>query len=47
MNESKIDVVADALAKVWREGGVVSPLAEELWHPLLLPRTCRSCNRDP
>ena len=31
MNESKIDVVADALAKVWREGGVVSPLSEELW----------------
>jgi len=31
MNENRIDVVADALAKAWREGGAVSPLAEELW----------------
>ena len=30
MNESKIDVVADALAKAWREGGSVPPLAAEL-----------------
>ena len=30
MNESKIVVVADALAKAWREGGSVSPLAAEL-----------------
>jgi 2-keto-4-pentenoate hydratase len=31
MGENKIDVVAEALAKAWREGGVVAPLAEELW----------------
>ena len=31
MNENRIDVVANALAKAWREGGAVSPLAEELW----------------
>ena len=31
MGENKIDVVAEALAKAWREGGVVGTLDEELW----------------
>ena len=31
MNKSKTDLVADALAQAWREGGAVLPLAEQFW----------------